>query len=128
MINRCIAISLEILGGGLAVGSVLLLEEDLHSEHFRWLLKYYLAEGIAVDHSLTVFSTEEPQRQITRRLPKNMTIEELELQRKIDSDRLDMKVSISTDEHSVEDDADADEDISNMNAIDKHFSASVWFL
>ncbi|XP_033123240.1 elongator complex protein 4-like [Anneissia japonica] len=40
----------HILGGGLAVGSVLLVEEDVYSSFARLMLKYFVAEGVVCGH------------------------------------------------------------------------------
>lgn len=39
----------RILGGGLALGSLLLVEEDGASQHHETLARYFLAEGVACD-------------------------------------------------------------------------------
>jgi len=36
----------DILGGGIPVGSILMIEEDINSSYYMFLLKYFLAEGI----------------------------------------------------------------------------------
>ncbi|GAM29249.1 hypothetical protein SAMD00019534_124250, partial [Acytostelium subglobosum LB1] len=40
----------EILGGGVPVGSILMIEEDVNSSYYMFLLKYFLAEGVAQSH------------------------------------------------------------------------------
>lgn len=50
-----------IIGGGIAVGTVLMIEEDLYSSYSNVLLKYFLAEGVLSNHKLFVASfTTEP--------------------------------------------------------------------
>lgn len=39
-----------VLGGGVGVGTMLLIEEDVRTTHARTLLKYFAAEGIACSH------------------------------------------------------------------------------
>ena len=47
----------DMLGGGLPLGSVLLVKEDRFTKYAQLLLKYYLAQGVALGHecSLTHF-------------------------------------------------------------------------
>ena len=44
-----------LLGGGLLVGSVLLLEEDRATRYATVMGKYFLAEGVAHGHGVAVF-------------------------------------------------------------------------
>jgi hypothetical protein len=46
--------STEVLGGGLFLGSVTLLEEDRLSDHVMTLARYFLAEGVAAGHTTLV--------------------------------------------------------------------------
>ncbi len=64
-----------MLGGGLAVGTVLLIEEDIYTGYYKSLLKYFLAEGLAVDHPICVATTETKPSKFLRKLPKNLTFE-----------------------------------------------------
>lgn len=41
----------QILGGGLPLGSILLVLEDGTSHHHETILRYFLAEGVASGHS-----------------------------------------------------------------------------
>ena len=45
-----------IVGGGLPVGSLLLIEEDLAGSYAKLVLKYFLAEGVYHRHSLHLTS------------------------------------------------------------------------
>ena len=45
-----LSILLEVLGGGVGVGTLLLIEEDVRTAHARTLLKYFAAEGLACAH------------------------------------------------------------------------------
>ncbi|KAI2559220.1 elongator acetyltransferase complex subunit 4, partial [Homo sapiens] len=49
----------QLLGGGLAVGTVLLIEEDKYNIYSPLLFKYFLAEGIVNGHTLLVASAKE---------------------------------------------------------------------
>jgi hypothetical protein len=42
----------EVLGGGVGVGTLLLIEEDVRTTHARTLLKYFAAEGLACTHNV----------------------------------------------------------------------------
>ncbi|KAL5516573.1 hypothetical protein EMCRGX_G001946 [Ephydatia muelleri] len=58
-----------LLGGGLPVGSVMLVEEDTFGQYSRMLLKYFLAEGVTCGHSLFVASASEEPSGILKDLP-----------------------------------------------------------
>ncbi|PRP88791.1 hypothetical protein PROFUN_00259 [Planoprotostelium fungivorum] len=62
----------QLLGGGLSVGTITIVEEDRNSSYYLALLKYFIAEGLAVDHEGLVYTS---QRQFVSRLPKNLTAE-----------------------------------------------------
>lgn len=59
----------HLLGGGLPVGSLLLLEQDRHDVYSKLFLKYYLAEGVMSGHLLTLASLDEAPRSIMASLP-----------------------------------------------------------
>ncbi|XP_065846056.1 elongator complex protein 4-like [Oscarella lobularis] len=46
----------QAIGGGLAVGTVLLIEEDAHSSYSEILLRYFFAEGVVSGHGAYVAS------------------------------------------------------------------------
>uniref|UniRef100_A0A8C2WP23 Elongator complex protein 4 n=1 Tax=Cyclopterus lumpus TaxID=8103 RepID=A0A8C2WP23_CYCLU len=48
-----------LLGGGLAVGTVLLIEEDRYDSYSRMILKYFLAEGVVCRHELFVAAAQD---------------------------------------------------------------------
>uniref|UniRef100_A0A3B5LXG0 Elongator complex protein 4 n=1 Tax=Xiphophorus couchianus TaxID=32473 RepID=A0A3B5LXG0_9TELE len=48
-----------LLGGGLAVGTVLLIEEDRFDSYSRMILKYFLAEGVVCRHELFVATAQD---------------------------------------------------------------------
>ncbi|XP_072448692.1 elongator complex protein 4 isoform X1 [Chiloscyllium punctatum] len=58
-----------IIGGGLAVGTLLLIEEDSYESYSRMLLKYFLAEGIVSGHSLFIASAKDHPEEILQELP-----------------------------------------------------------
>jgi hypothetical protein len=47
-----------ILGGGLAIGSLLLVDEDAHGSYSDVLLKYFLSQGAANGHELLLGTAE----------------------------------------------------------------------
>jgi hypothetical protein len=49
----------RLLGGGLPLGSVLLIIEDSHSQQHLNLLKCFLAEGVCCKHSLALITGED---------------------------------------------------------------------
>ncbi|XP_003412348.1 elongator complex protein 4 isoform X3 [Loxodonta africana] len=59
----------QLLGGGIAVGTVLLIEEDKYNIYSPLLFKYFLAEGIISRHSLLVASAKEDPANILQELP-----------------------------------------------------------
>ncbi|XP_054441938.1 elongator complex protein 4 [Pteronotus mesoamericanus] len=59
----------QLLGGGLAVGTVLLIEEDKYNIYSPLLFKYFLAEGIINGHTLLVASAKENPANILQELP-----------------------------------------------------------
>ncbi|KAM5222467.1 elongator complex protein 4 isoform 1-T1 [Hipposideros larvatus] len=59
----------QLLGGGLAVGTVLLIEEDKYNIYSPLLFKYFLAEGIINRHTLLVASAKEDPADIIQELP-----------------------------------------------------------
>ncbi|XP_050690332.1 elongator complex protein 4-like isoform X2 [Eriocheir sinensis] len=59
----------HLLGGGLPVGSLLLLEQDRHDVYSKLFLKYYLAEGVMSGHHLTLASLDEAPKTIMGSLP-----------------------------------------------------------
>ncbi|XP_045340815.1 elongator complex protein 4 isoform X5 [Leopardus geoffroyi] len=59
----------QLLGGGLAVGTVLLIEEDKYNIYSSLLFKYFLAEGIINGHTLLVASAKEDPADILQAGP-----------------------------------------------------------
>ncbi|XP_016307803.1 elongator complex protein 4 [Sinocyclocheilus anshuiensis] len=58
-----------VIGGGLAVGTLLLVEEDRYDSYSRMLLKYFLAEGVVCGHELFLASARDHPDQIMQELP-----------------------------------------------------------
>ncbi|XP_045461469.1 putative elongator complex protein 4 [Harmonia axyridis] len=59
----------EILGGGLPVGTVALIEEDLYGAYAKVMLKYFVAEGVVSNHSIFLASQDESPHEVIRELP-----------------------------------------------------------
>ncbi|XP_050192686.1 elongator complex protein 4 [Myiozetetes cayanensis] len=59
----------SVLGGGVAVGTLLLIEEDKYGLYSNLLFKYFLAEGIVCGHDLFVASAKEHPDNILKELP-----------------------------------------------------------
>ncbi|XP_061670276.1 elongator complex protein 4 [Syngnathoides biaculeatus] len=58
-----------LLGGGLAVGTVLLIEEDYYDSYSRMILKYFLAEGVVCRHELFLAAVQDHPNDIFQELP-----------------------------------------------------------
>ncbi|XP_071974683.1 elongator complex protein 4 isoform X5 [Engystomops pustulosus] len=65
----------HILGGGLAVGTLLLIEEDTYSTYSNLLLKYFLAEGVVNRHEVFIASASDNPQKILKDLPAPLTDE-----------------------------------------------------
>uniref|UniRef100_H2YRH0 Elongator complex protein 4 n=1 Tax=Ciona savignyi TaxID=51511 RepID=H2YRH0_CIOSA len=59
-----------VLGGGLPVGSIMMIEEDSGRRFSKIIMKYFLAEGVMSTHSLFVASYDEKPQEIVEHLPK----------------------------------------------------------
>ncbi|XP_063112801.1 elongator complex protein 4 isoform X8 [Cavia porcellus] len=59
----------QLLGGGLAVGTVLLIEEDKYNVYSPLLFKSFLAEGVVNGHTLLVASAKEHPADTVQELP-----------------------------------------------------------
>ena len=58
-----------LLGGGLVIGSVLVIVEDVSANFSRLALKYFLSEGVANKHALLVTHSCSDWKLITQSLP-----------------------------------------------------------
>ncbi|KAK4883015.1 hypothetical protein RN001_006334 [Aquatica leii] len=59
----------ELLGGGIPVGTVFLIEEDQQGTYAKIILKYFLAEGIVNEHSTFIASQDTSTDNIMQELP-----------------------------------------------------------
>jgi len=60
----------NVLGGGIPIGSVLLIEEDLNNRFSKLMLKYFLAEGVACKHGVCVVNEVSTNENLLNELPK----------------------------------------------------------
>lgn len=58
----------DILGGGLPVGTILLIQEDRQTSYGQLLLKYFLRQGIVAGDKCVVVSGDESPEAIVRSL------------------------------------------------------------
>ncbi|CAO3598891.1 unnamed protein product [Absidia cylindrospora] len=58
----------DILGGGLPVGTVLLVKEDWATTYAQLLLKYFVAQGISSGHHCALVSKDEDPSEMARNL------------------------------------------------------------
>ncbi|CAL4192877.1 unnamed protein product [Meganyctiphanes norvegica] len=58
-----------LLGGGIPVGSLIIIKEDKYDVYSKLFLKYFLAEGVMNKHMLTVASLDSSPELITGELP-----------------------------------------------------------
>ncbi|XP_020285862.1 elongator complex protein 4 [Pseudomyrmex gracilis] len=59
----------NIIGGGLPIGSLFIIEEDKYGFYATIMLKYFMAEGIVISQPLLVASQDVKPRQLISELP-----------------------------------------------------------
>lgn len=59
----------NLIGGGFAVGTVVLIEEDRYGSYSKTMLKYFLAEGVMNKHELFLCSSDMKPQAILNELP-----------------------------------------------------------
>jgi len=59
----------NVIGGGVAVGTVMLVEEDVFGSYARLMLKYFTAEAIVSQQAMFLCSQEEIPEQLVKELP-----------------------------------------------------------
>ncbi|XP_013389796.1 elongator complex protein 4 [Lingula anatina] len=59
----------SVIGGGIAVGTAILVEEDTYGSYGKLLLKYFIAEGIVCGHSSFLATADTKPDQIVKELP-----------------------------------------------------------
>lgn len=63
----------HVIGGGLPIGSILLIEEDTYGNYANIMLKYFIAEGIVVSHDSFIASRDTKPLQFLSEIPKVAT-------------------------------------------------------
>ncbi|KAG4067105.1 hypothetical protein HA402_000096 [Bradysia odoriphaga] len=59
-----------LLGGGLAIGSLLLIEEDKFATYSNSLSKFFLTDGIVNNHSVFVVNLDDDPEEFIQKLPQ----------------------------------------------------------
>ncbi|XP_008302043.1 elongator complex protein 4, partial [Stegastes partitus] len=85
-----------LLGGGLAVGTVLLIEEDRYDSYSRMILKYFLAEGVVCRHELFVAAAQDNPDDILQELPAPI-LDDVAIHKPVDQPRLSCEPQDSLD-------------------------------
>nr|XP_046240766.1 elongator complex protein 4 isoform X2 [Scatophagus argus] len=85
-----------LLGGGLAVGTVLLIEEDRYDSYSRMILKYFLAEGVVCQHELFVAAAQDNPDDILQELPSPI-LDDVAVHKPVEQPRLSCEPQDSLD-------------------------------
>uniref|UniRef100_A0A8C2WVU1 Elongator complex protein 4 n=1 Tax=Cyclopterus lumpus TaxID=8103 RepID=A0A8C2WVU1_CYCLU len=85
-----------LLGGGLAVGTVLLIEEDRYDSYSRMILKYFLAEGVVCRHELFVAAAQDNPDDILQELPAPI-LDDVAIHKPVEQPRLSCEPQDSLD-------------------------------
>lgn len=75
----------QIIGGGLAIGSILFIEQDIHSKHYTTLSKYFIAEGIINKHGNLIISGDINKLEFEQSLPD--LVDEDEMRNRLEEDK-----------------------------------------
>ncbi|KAJ7384443.1 Elongator subunit elp4 [Desmophyllum pertusum] len=67
----------NVIGGGIAVGTVLMVEEDTYGSYARQLSKYFLAEGVVSGHAVFLASAEPEPNNMLKDLPEQTDDKEI---------------------------------------------------
>ncbi|XP_053966316.1 elongator complex protein 4 isoform X2 [Anastrepha ludens] len=78
-----------ILGGGLPVGSICLIEEDKYVTFSKVLAKYFIAEGVLSAQSVLLGSLDDDPQEIMLKLPKPLNEFELEMEKATEQEKGD---------------------------------------
>lgn len=63
----------HILGGGLPIGSIFIIEEDTYEVYSKIMVKYFMAEGVITDQSVFIGSLDVKPSQLIREMPSIIT-------------------------------------------------------
>lgn len=80
----------SIIGGGLPVGTILLIEEDEHAVFSHLFIRYFLAEGVVCSHGLYVASLDDDPKKTVADLPSPVTAD---VENSNISDNSDLKIA-----------------------------------
>jgi elongator complex protein 4 len=69
----------------LAVGTILLIEQDQNTEFYNLLMKYFLSEGVAAEHGVFLASCDENPTDFFKKLPKDITFDDITDEEKVRS-------------------------------------------
>ncbi|CAH3147182.1 unnamed protein product [Porites lobata] len=75
----------EFIRGGIAIGTIFMVEEDTYSSYAWQLSKYFLAEGVVCSHALFLASAEPEPSNILKDLPQQ-------------TDEADTKTTVSSEQ------------------------------
>ncbi|XP_017471925.1 PREDICTED: putative elongator complex protein 4 [Rhagoletis zephyria] len=76
-----------VVGGGLPVGSICLIEEDKYVTYSKVLAKYFVAEGVISAQSIFLGSLDEDPQEIMYKLPKPLNDDEVELEKSAEQEK-----------------------------------------
>ncbi|KAF3686339.1 Elongator complex protein 4 [Channa argus] len=85
-----------LLGGGLAVGTLLLIEEDRYDSYSHMILKYFLAEGVVCRHELFVATAQDNPDDILKELPAPI-LDDVAIHKPVEQPRLSCEPPDSLD-------------------------------
>lgn len=90
----------SLIGGGIPLGSMALISEDVNSNHYDTFAKYFVSEGIACAHAVCVASARNDQQwnSWARNLPRNLTLQGDKDEEDEDDDKDDEKDDEDDDE------------------------------
>ncbi|KAK9879287.1 hypothetical protein WA026_004138 [Henosepilachna vigintioctopunctata] len=66
----------DILGGGMPVGTVTVIEEDMYGTYAKIMLKYFIAEGVVSKHSTFLASQDASPHEVIREIPAVIQFDE----------------------------------------------------
>ncbi|XP_055920025.1 elongator complex protein 4 [Eupeodes corollae] len=66
----------ELLGGGIPMNSIILIEEDKHCIYSKVLCKYFLAEGVIKNQMIFLASLDDSPEEILKKLPQPVFLDE----------------------------------------------------
>eukprot|EP01147_Barroeca_monosierra_P002826 gene2826-5668_t len=83
----------HLLGGGIAVGSVVLLEAQPKSPYVNVILKYFLSQGICHGHNVTLLSADTDPSKFIKTCPRSIDTLNFRHETKNEDEQADMKIA-----------------------------------